>query len=216
MSVDLPETSFSDVFARALQGHPCTVVGLGDEPVHLPMAEWSREADDGDHEALLAHCVGTTLDVGCGPGRLVARLAELGHVVLGIDVVAEAVQQTRDRGVPALVRDVFERVPGEGRWQSVLLADGNIGIGGDPVALLTRLRELLDPRGRIVVELGLPGLGLRSAWAALQCGCARSRPFRWSTVGVDAIEEVAARAGLVVAATHRHGERWTAVLEEPA
>ncbi len=52
---------------------------------------------------------------------------------------------------------MFAPLPGEGRWGTALLADGNIGIGGDPVALLRRLREVLDPRGRIVVELAAPG-----------------------------------------------------------
>ena len=41
-------------------------------------------------------------------------------------------------GGPALVRSVFETLPGEGRWDTVLLMDGNIGIGGDPAALLGR------------------------------------------------------------------------------
>lgn len=208
------EVAFSTLFARALRGHPTSVVGLHDVPQPLPVAEWTRDADDSD-DALLAHCVGPTLDIGCGPGRLSSRLAELGHVVLGIDVVHEAVRQTRDRGVSAIVRDVFEVLPGEGRWRTALLADGNVGIGGDPVALLRRVRELLDPRGRVVVELAAPGVGLRSAWATLDSGDSRSRPFRWSVVGADAVGEVAAAAGLRVTGSHVHGSRWCAVLEEP-
>ncbi len=224
MSVEVAEAgagaaSFSNIFSRALRGHPCLVVGLGAEPEPLPVADWTREADYADG-ALLAHCEGATLDIGCGPGRLGARLVELGHVVLGVDVVPEAVRQTRERGVAAVVRDVFESLPGEGRWLSVLLADGNIGIGGDPVALLRRARALLDPRGRVVVELAGPGRGHRTAWAELHCGEARSRPFRWSLVGTDAIEALAAGAGLRVASTHAFGDgsggsprRWCAVLE---
>ena len=59
----------------------------------------------------------------------------------------------------ACCRSVFQPVPGEGGWDTVLLADGNIGIGGDPVALLTRCRELLAPAGRVLVELDPPGHG---------------------------------------------------------
>ena len=33
-------------------------------------------------------------------------------------------------------------LPGEGRWHHVPLADGNIGIGGDPVPLQRRFVEL--------------------------------------------------------------------------
>jgi SAM-dependent methyltransferase len=207
--------SFSTIFSQALLGHPCVVVGLGEDPEPLPVSDWTREADDADHE-LLAHCVGPTVDIGCGPGRLSARLAQLGHAVLGIDVVHEAVRQTRDRGVSAIVRDVYDALPGEGRWGSALLADGNVGIGGDPVALLTRVRELLDPRGRVVVELAAPGRGHHTAWVELHCGDARTHPFRWSVVGADAIAAIAREAGLVVASTHAFGRRWCAVLEVAA
>jgi SAM-dependent methyltransferase len=204
---------FSRVFSRALQGAPCDVVGVGEAPTRLPMASWVAEADATD-ETMLAHCVGPTLDIGCGPGRLSARLAELGHAVLGIDVVHEAVRQTRDRGVAAIVRDVFDALPGEGRWRSALLADGNVGIGGDPVALLARVRQLLDPRGRVVVELSAPGIGVRTMWASLHCDGSRSRPFRWAVVGVDSVGEVAAAAGLAVLSSHGCAGRWFAVLED--
>ena len=107
-----------------------------DSPVTvLRLDDWNRPADDHEHE-VLARCVGPTLDVGCGPGRLTAALAERGQVALGIDVVGDAVGQTLQRGGSALRRSVFDPVPGEGRWRTVLLADGNVGIGGDPVALL--------------------------------------------------------------------------------
>jgi len=209
----LSDNSFSNVFAHALKGKPCAVVGLDDEPQTLPVGDWTREADS-DDRALLALCEGPTLDIGCGPGRLTAALADAGQVSLGIDVVHEAVGQTRQRGASALRRDVFESLPGEGRWHTALLADGNVGIGGDPIALLQRVRELLDPRGRIVVEVAAPGTELKSVWAALECDGTVSRPFRWSVVGVDHIAELADEVGLQVRSTHQIGARYCAVLEE--
>ncbi len=204
--------SFTEVFAEALRGRPCEVVRLGDAPVVLPVHQWRRDADDADLE-LLGHCAGHTLDLGCGPGRLTAALDRLGHMVLGVDVVREAVEQTMARGVAALKRDVFDRLPGEGRWDTALLADGNVGIGGDPVALLARARELVSARGRVVVELEPPGVRPRSEWAALECAGLRSAPFRWATVGTDDIGELAALAGFGSAEVHRVGERrWCAVL----
>ncbi len=211
----MSDVAFTRVFAQALRGQPCQVVevdGYG-EPRLLPVGEWARTADDADH-LLLDRCLGATLDIGCGPGRLSERLADLGHVVLGIDVVPEAVRQTVGRGAIALRRNVFETLPGEGRWRTALLADGNIGIGGDPVTLLRRVRELLDPRGRVVVEVAPPGAGLRTTWAVLTCGEERSRPFRWSLVGLDAIAGLAAEAGFEATESHRVAGRWCTVLEE--
>ncbi|WP_205473524.1 bifunctional 2-polyprenyl-6-hydroxyphenol methylase/3-demethylubiquinol 3-O-methyltransferase UbiG [Nocardioides sp. SYSU D00038] len=213
--MSLPDDSFTTVFSAALRGRPCAVVGLDDAPQPLPVPAWLRAAD-ADDLALLERCQGPTLDVGCGPGRLSAALAERGGVVLGIDVVHEAVSQTQDRGVAALHRDVFDVLPGEGRWMSVLLADGNVGIGGDPEHLLTRLRELIDPRGRLVVEVAAPGVPDRAVWARLECEGIRSRPFRWAVVGADGVTALARRVGLRVTELAPVGERWCAVLEEAA
>ncbi|HEV2798004.1 MAG TPA: methyltransferase domain-containing protein [Nocardioides sp.] len=208
------EQSFSEVFASALDGAPTVVVGLGDEPVALPVHLWSRAADEVDH-ALVELCDGPTIDIGCGPGRMTEALATRGHITLGVDVVAAAVTMTIDRGVPALRRDVFDRLPGEGRWHTALLADGNIGIGGDPVRLLQRARTLLVPGGRVVVELDGPGTAGVSCWASLEASDRRSRPFRWATLGVDDVHRVAAAAGFDVLRVRRLGDRWVAVLIEP-
>ncbi|WP_216656410.1 class I SAM-dependent methyltransferase [Nocardioides marmotae] len=207
-----PDESFSTVFSHALRGEPCAVLGLGDAPQPLPVASWTAEADQHDRE-ILGHCVGATLDIGCGPGRMAAALAAMGHDVLGIDVVHEAVGQTRDRGVAALRRDVLaDRLPGEGRWGTALLADGNVGIGGDPQALLARAAGLLLDDGRVVVEVAGPGVRPTSGWARLQCDGTLSRPFRWAVLGLDDVGPVAGAAGLRVQETVEHGGRWVAVL----
>lgn len=209
-----PEAPFSVVFSRAMRGEPCAVVGLDSVPSPLPMHQWVREAD-ADDLALLALCEGPTLDVGCGPGRLTSALARSGQVALGIDVVLEAVDQTRSRGGAAVLRNVYDALPGEGRWRTALLADGNLGIGGDPVALLRRAREVIEPGGRVVVEVHAPGTTSRTVWATLECATVRSRPFRWSVLSVDDVDDVAGRAGLRVSAVERLGERWAVVLQEP-
>jgi SAM-dependent methyltransferase len=208
-------SSYAAVFASALRGDACEVLGLDDRPHVLPIADWTRPVDAGDL-ALLSHCVGETLDVGCGPGRMTRALAERGHAVLGIDVVPEAIRMTRERGGVAIVRDVFQSVPGEGRWATALLADGNIGIGGDPRALLGRVRALLAPGGRVVVDLAEPGAGVRTLSVRLQTRMLRSRPFAWSVVGADAIGVLAIGAGLSVLGLHTYGDRWFAVLEKGA
>jgi SAM-dependent methyltransferase len=190
------------------------------EPVEPPVTflrldDWTHPAD-GHDLAILDLCDGPTLDVGCGPGRLTEALGVRGHVVLGIDVTREAIGRTVRRGGAALRRDVFSPLPGEGRWFTALLADGNVGIGGDPVALLQRLRQVLDPRGRVVVELAAPGTEPSNGWATLSdCGQV-THSFPWSVVGVDDIDALAREAGLTATGLHRFAGRWCAVLEGTA
>ena len=134
-------------------------------------------------------------------------------MVLGVDVVREAVDQTVARGVVALRRDVFDRLPGEGRWETALLADGNVGIGGDPVALLLRAGELVAADGRVVVELAPPGVRPRTEWArwsAPDCAARRSAgpPSAPTTSGSSPRPP-----GSSACEVHQVGElRWCAVL----
>lgn len=117
----------------------------------LDIARWTAEADLNDL-GVLDRCVGPVLDIGSGPGRLVEALIRRGVPALGVDIAETAVAMTRDRGVPALRRSVFDELPGEGRWPTVLLIDGNIGIGGDPVRLLRRVLDIVAPGGTVVIE----------------------------------------------------------------
>jgi hypothetical protein len=95
---------------------------------------------------------------------------------------------------------------------TVLLADGNIGIGGDPVALLRRVAELLTPRGQALVEVQPPGTALRSEQVRLCHGSRASGWFPWAYVGVDQIAEIACGAALSAAETWTTDGRWFAVL----
>ena len=98
------------------------------------------------------------------------------------------------------MRDVFGRIPAEGRWRHVLLADGNVGIGGDPAALLRRVAALLADAGTALVELDPPGTGLRREAARLEAGW-----FPWARLAVDAIDEPACAAGFRVSVDSRRG-----------
>jgi SAM-dependent methyltransferase len=202
--------SFSDLYSAALRGAHCQVVGRNGAAA-LPVAAWARPADRAD-QAVLAHCHGPTLDVGCGPGRMAEYLTRSGRAALGIDIVAEAVLQTRARGAAALARDVFEQLPGEGRWSTVLLADGNVGIGGDPRRLLARSAALLEPGGRVVVDLAPPGTGVETRELWLRTAAARSDPFAWAYVASDRIGLVCSGLGLTVHRLEQHLDRWFAIL----
>jgi len=175
-----------------------TVILRADDGRALPLdpARWHAEPSPAE-EALLAAMTVPVLDVGCGPGRLVLGLARQGRMALGVDPAPAAVALARGRGAAVLQRSVFDPLPGAGRWRTILLADGNIGIGGDPVRLLRRCRELVAPGGTVVVEVEAPAsqAGWRRYRVRLERG-ARSGPwFPWAVVDADAIARLAVPAG---------------------
>ncbi|MGH3776294.1 MAG: methyltransferase domain-containing protein [Pseudonocardiaceae bacterium] len=190
------------VFDPALAGRRARLVGDDGRIVPVAVERWLAPAD-GDDDWLLDRCTGPTVDLGCGPGRLVAELACRGLPALGVDCSHSAVRQCHSRGAPVLHRDVFARLPGEGRWHHVLLADGNIGIGGDPTRLLRRCAALLRPDGTMLVEAGHPGVGLWRGAARLQVAGAATGPwFPWAVAGLQALVALAAQIGLRVGDRH--------------
>lgn len=180
-------------------------------PLGPALGRWCGLVDPVDL-ALLARADGAVLDVGCGPGRLVAELARQGQSALGVDVAAAAVRLTTRAGGAAIRRSVFDPLPGEGRWGAVLLVDGNVGIGGDPVALLARLAALLAPSGRAVVEVEAPGGPSGVERVRLEGDGAVSSWFPWARLSVDDVGAVARAAGLAARDVWSGGERWFAEL----
>jgi hypothetical protein len=200
-----------ELYEEALAGHARPEIEHRDgsrTPLHVD--DW-LQFRPGD-ASIVDRCSGPTLDVGSGPGRLTVALAERGIPTLGIDVTPCAVHIARASGALTLLRDVFGRVPGTGRWMTVLLADGNIGIGGDPVALLRRVTELLTPLGQALVELRPPGTALCSEQVRLRHDGRASAWFPWAYVGTDQIAEIALGAGLSAAETWAADGRWFASL----
>ena len=186
------------------------------EELRLDLDRW-HDAATGEEQAVLASVDGPVIDLGCGPGRLVVSLAARGVPALGIDSSPAAVALARGRGATVLERDLFGPLPGEGRWATVLLFDGNVGIGGDPARLLTRCRQLTGANGQVVAEVQAPGSGWRRVTARLERDGMRSDPFAWAVVGADAIGRLGFRAGLAIRALDRTASgRWFARLEAAA
>jgi SAM-dependent methyltransferase len=181
----------------------------------LDVERWRRAADATDH-AMLAHAVGPALDIGCGPGRITAALSELGVFTIGIDISAVAVAMAQARGVTALRRDVFRTLPGEGRWNTVVLLDGNIGIGGRPEVLLRRIHQLLAPGGVALIEThpnqrADERLTVRFTREDDPVGA----PFPWALVGRLVLCDLARRADFTVAETWMANGRSFTVLRRP-
>lgn len=184
--------------------------------VLLDLPRWTGPADAAD-ALLLDRCTGPALDLGCGPGRLTRALVDRGLECLGVDVAPVAVALAGTGGIPVLHASAFDAVLDHSRWSTVLLADGNIGIGGDPVALLARCRRLLAPDGRVLVELDPPELPTCTVQVRVKSTSGRTSSwFPWAHVGADDIAGVAGRAGLVAGQVWQASGRWFADLHEAA
>ena len=197
-------------YARALSdpGRPLVLRTTTGRALVLDAARFTAPPDTADR-AVLDRCHGPTLDLGCGPGRLVAELARRGVPALGVDVSPAAVRLGRATGAAVLRRSVFDQLPGTGRWPHALLMDGNIGIGGDPTALLARAAELLRPgTGEVVVETDPEDIH-EDHVVTFDGG---GKPFGWSRIGTEALTPIAVRLGFrLSAAWTTCGRRFVAL-----
>jgi SAM-dependent methyltransferase len=204
-----------NLYDEALTGERCWIRYDDGSLQGLPVHSWlpgGRRLDRAFDQAVLEMCKGPTIDLGCGPGRFVAHLTKLGIPALGVDQSQTAVELARRSGAPALRRDVFERLPGMGRWGTVLLADGNVGLGGDPSRVLRRAGELMRAGGHCVAEFDPNVSGVQCRWVRLESAKTVGPWFRWASVGIDCARRLAEEVGLAVTAVTPVGERVLASL----
>jgi hypothetical protein len=199
------------LYDRALGGERCWIRHEDGEIRVLPAHRWlgGRRRSNGSgasgdafdevfDEAVTQMCTGPTIELGCGPGRLVASLIQRGIPALDIDRSATAIRLAGHGGAPALLGDVPRpspasgwgprtagecAQPGMGLWQTVLLVDGNIGLGGDPRRISGARRRPAGPpwalrcrvrrRGhRYPCTMGASRVGQR-CWALVPMGIGR-------------------------------------------
>jgi SAM-dependent methyltransferase len=149
---------------------------------------------------------GRVLDVGCGTGFLLERLAERGYSGVGVDLSPESVEHARRRlreigaadRLTAVVGSAYE--PPEGPFDLIALTDVLEHLE-DPRACLRALREQMAPTGLLVIstpnrrslpgarrwlsERGVPGIRLSLApvdnwqtWTDLEGHAAAAGLFR--------------------------------------
>ena len=200
------------IFDAAFAGGSVKVLDHTGLETPLQIERWSGRASGDDQALFVDHCAGPTIDLGCGPGRLVRALVERGVNAVGVDSSTEAVRIARAHGLPVLRRNLFDPVPREGEWSHALLADGNIGIGGRPARLLRRASSILATGGRLHIELNEPGFGVACGWRQLRVDGHLGPRFPWAAVGIDAIGELGSRAGFEHTESLSRGGRHVAVL----
>ncbi len=199
------------LYEQALAGYSRPQIEHADGRVSpLDAQRWLRTVP-GDG-SLIGRCAGPVLDVGAGPGRLTVALAARGIPALAIDITPYAVVLARSAGALALQRDVFGPLPGTGRWATILLADGNIGIGGDPAALLRRAATLLRPGGAVLAEVSSPGTAPRRELVRLRTADGPGPWFPWAWLDPGHVEQLAAWCGLHPAAVWSDSGRWFTLL----
>lgn len=206
------------IYRAGARGDVCWARNHRGQVRELPMMRWiggsdiaalDRVAD----EYVLRHCSPRpTLDLGCGPGRFTASLQQRGSAALGVDTSRVAVELTRLRGGTAIHADLFGPLPAEGCWDQILLTDGNIGIGGDPVRTLSRAAELLSPGGVVVVEVDPPSVKVCRELVRWETEHHVGQWFPWSRVTAAALAEIALVAGFRLTDVVDVGGRVIAVL----
>ena len=178
----------------------------------LPLHRWSGPATPGERRLLTRACP-PVLEVGAGPGRFTRALLDDGIAALAIDSSTLAARLARARGVPLVQRSVFDPLPDEGRWRTVLLVDGTIGIGGNVTRLLARTRELVTAPGHVLVETEAPGAGTVTDRARVVAGGQQGPWFPWTWLDADDLPRLAADAGFRVHDRWTEEDRWFAELQ---
>ncbi len=196
-----PGQAFDRLFSGA-----DTLVCSGGSSLDLDLPRWSGEADAADL-LVVARCEPPVVDLGCGPGRMLVALDRSGRPALGIDFSAVAVEISRGRGGQALHRQLFERLPAEGRWGTVLLMDSNIGMGGDLDALLRRSRALIVAGGLVICEVDADPDRDDVEPVILTSGGLSSGPLPWGRIGAATLARYAARLDLAVVEEWSAGDR---------
>lgn len=171
------------------------------EAVEYDVSSWCGDASALEI-SILSELLGPVLDIGCGPGRMLAAARSMGLQALGVDTSSAAVRRVRGQGGQALEQSVFEPLPHPGGWQSILLLDGNIGIGGNIALLLRRCRQLIAPTGALLIEVDSDPT-LDTAYTAVledELGN-RSESFKWARTGGPGVVSRSENAGWVVAGT---------------
>ena len=204
-----------EAYARALAGQPCAVVADDGTVTSLQSRRWLAEADDSDRRLFVEPCSGPTLDVGCGPGRLLVALQRR-----RVDGARDRRLRRRRRPRPGTrrPRDPARRVrrrPRRGAVGARAARRRQHRHRWRPrAAARPGRRDCCDPAAGCTSRStpATAAAACRTQRVRLQVGGHSSTPFRWATVDDDAIGRLADLVGLRLLGVDRHAGRSVAVL----
>ncbi len=126
-----------------------------------------QELAGGVVEWLAAKPAERILDLGCGDGRLTARLVAAGADVKGVDASQEMVAAARARGIAADEARA-ESLPYENACFDAVFSNAALHWIRDHDAMMSEVKRVLKPGGRFVAEMGGHGniAAIRVALAA--------------------------------------------------
>lgn len=112
------------------------------------------------HQTVMGNTAGRILDLGCGPGLYTSRLAELGHICLGIDYSPASIHYARQAAVQRrltciyLEQDLRQADFGAG-FDLVMFIYGefNVFCKPDAASILKKARRCLSPTGCLLLEV---------------------------------------------------------------
>jgi SAM-dependent methyltransferase len=123
----------------------------------IPTAQTAREVAFLERQLPLSRHP-TVLDLCCGTGRHAIPLAHNGHEVTGVDRDPAALEKARAGNTSRatfIEADVRSAVQARGGWSAVIIMWASFGYftSEQNRALLTDIRSILEPRGRLVLDV---------------------------------------------------------------
>ena len=113
----------------------------------LPLLQWD------DLERLgIQHVKGKVLDIGCGTGRVLIYLQNLGHEVVGIDLATGAVEASKKKGIKNVYQmSAADLKFADAEFDTIVMYGNNFGVLGDEESII----KMLQTFHRITTEDGL-------------------------------------------------------------
>jgi len=104
----------------------------------LPLLQWD------DRERLgIQHAKGKVLDIGCGAGRVLIHLQDLGHKVVGIDLAPGAVESCKKRGLKEVYHvSAADLKFADAEFDAIVMYGNNFGVLGDDESIIKMLQTL--------------------------------------------------------------------------